>query len=222
MVDKMASEKKAPRKQRERKRHIGEIFKAAETVFAEKGFEGARMSDIARQAEFSVGYLYQIWEGKDDLYSSLVESKFHEFKKYVEEQIASSTEPLDQINALIDAHVDFINENNAFAKIVLVETSPAEMHIIRTVGTRFRRAHTNYLRIVEKIIANGAGRGVFVALPPWDLTLAIEGTVFSFAKDHFRNSPGKEFRSRSDAMKQILFRLLLARPSGTKKELRTR
>ncbi len=215
----MVSEKKTPRKERERQRNIGEIFKAAETVFAEKGFEGARMSDIAKQAEFSVGYLYQIWEGKDDLYSSLVESKDREFKSYVEQQIASADDPLGQISALIDAHVDFISENTAFAKILLVETSPAEMHVIRTVGSRFRRAHTGYLKLVETIIANGTNTGIFVALPPGDLALAVEGTVFSFAKDHFRNSPGKDFTGRSDAMKRILFHLLLEKPPGTEKEL---
>jgi AcrR family transcriptional regulator len=214
----MASEKKAPRKERERQRHVCEIFKAAEKVFAEKGFEGARMSDIAEEAEFSVGYLYQIWEGKDDLYGSLVESKFLEFKNYVENQIKSAAAPLGQIEALIDSYVDFINGNTAFAKILLIETSPPEMNIVRAVGNRFRKSHKEFLKLVEKIIADGTNKGVFVGLPSRDLTLTIEGTVFSFAKDHLRNSPGKDFTGRGDAMKRILFSLLLEDPPAKDKE----
>ena len=83
----MGVENRMTRRERERHRHIGEILDAAETVFAEKGYEGARMNDIARKAEFSVGYLYQTWDSKEDLYVSLVESKFKAFRELIGDKL---------------------------------------------------------------------------------------------------------------------------------------
>ena len=83
----MATSKKITRKEREKERYKTEILHAAESVFSEKGYERARMSDIALEAEFSVGYLYQTWESKEDLYVSLFESKITEHIEYVQEKI---------------------------------------------------------------------------------------------------------------------------------------
>jgi AcrR family transcriptional regulator len=216
----MASEKKITRKERDRQRHAEEILKAAESVFAEKGYEGARMSDIAERAEFSVGYLYQTWEGKGDLYRSLVESKFEAFKMHVENGINSTTDPFDKVNVLIDAHAEFIEENKEFAKIYLVETSPAEIRAVNAVGNRLKKAHTDYLILVANIFKNGVDKKIFTALPPRDLALALEGMIFEFAKDHFRNNPNGDFTNRIEVMKQIFFSPVLANAPKSKKETR--
>ena len=41
------------RKEREKLRHRNEIFDAAEAVFAENGFHGTTMDDVAGRSEFS-------------------------------------------------------------------------------------------------------------------------------------------------------------------------
>jgi AcrR family transcriptional regulator len=50
------------------------IVAAAEWAFAEKGYEGARMSDIARRAGCSVGAVYFRFADKDALFFAIVES----------------------------------------------------------------------------------------------------------------------------------------------------
>ena len=214
----MAPVKKPTRKERERQRHVQEILRAAESVFAEKGYEGARMSDIAERAEFSVGYLYQTWQGKGDLYQSLVESKFREFKAHVESGIGSTTDPFEKINVLIDTHVEFIDKNKEFAKIYLVETSPAERRAFNAVGNRLSKAHTDYIGLVADIFERGIEKNFFVSLPPRDLAIALEGMIFEFAKDHFKNDPGGNFTDRIAVMKQIFFYPVLAKTPKPKKE----
>ncbi|UCG52852.1 MAG: TetR/AcrR family transcriptional regulator [Candidatus Latescibacterota bacterium] len=214
----MTPAKKISRKERERQQHMTEILQVAESVFAEKGYDRTRMSDIAKKAEFSVGYLYQTWEGKEDLYYSLVESKFKEFKRFVQDKIRSASDPYEQIDVLIDAHANFIEQNKAFAKIYLVETSPAEMRILNTVGIRLRRAHTHYLRLVEQIFADGIKKGTYASLPPRDLAVALEGMIFAFARDYLRNSSNNDFTHRIDNMKRIFFHSVLKNTRGKPKE----
>jgi len=214
----MARAKKISRKERERQRNVEEILRAAESVFAEKGYEGARMSDIAKRAEFSVGYLYQTWGGKEDLYESLIESKFRAFKNHVETGIAATFDPLEKINVLIDAHVEFMSNNKEFAKIYLVETTPAARRAFNAVGSRLRKAHTAYIKLVAEIFENGVKKGLFAAYPPRDLAIALEGMIFEFAKDHMRNDPDGDFTDRIDVMKKIFFNPVLAGAPKNKKE----
>jgi len=49
-----------------------EILDAAVAVFAEKGFAAARMEDIARKAGVTKGTIYLYFEGKEDVFKSLV------------------------------------------------------------------------------------------------------------------------------------------------------
>lgn len=59
------------RKAREKVLRKEQIINAAKSVFLEKGFSGATIEDIAKEAELSVGTLYIYFKNKDDLYASL-------------------------------------------------------------------------------------------------------------------------------------------------------
>lgn len=49
------------------------LLEAAEQVFAEKGYGGAHMSEIAARAGYSAGSLYNSFDGKEDLFRAVVE-----------------------------------------------------------------------------------------------------------------------------------------------------
>jgi AcrR family transcriptional regulator len=50
------------------------LLEAAESVFAEKGYDGAKISDIAQEAGFSVGAVYFRFKDKSALFSAIAES----------------------------------------------------------------------------------------------------------------------------------------------------
>src|ERR1044071_5578793 len=64
-----AQERKAQERQARRRR----IQEAARTVFAERGYAGASIELIAREASLSVGAIYLYFRSKEDLYVSLLE-----------------------------------------------------------------------------------------------------------------------------------------------------
>jgi AcrR family transcriptional regulator len=59
------------RKEREKERRRQQIMVAAKRVFSDKGFSGATMEDIAREAELSAGTIYLYFKNKDELCASL-------------------------------------------------------------------------------------------------------------------------------------------------------
>ncbi len=60
------------RKEREFKFRRAEILDEAEKIFVLKGFHETTMAEIARSAGFATGSLYQFFEGKEDLYATMM------------------------------------------------------------------------------------------------------------------------------------------------------
>lgn len=62
----MASE--LSRREKEKRAREVEIIDAAEKVFFEKGYDGASMDEIAKEAQFTKRTVYQYFTSKEDLY----------------------------------------------------------------------------------------------------------------------------------------------------------
>ncbi|HED23724.1 MAG TPA: TetR/AcrR family transcriptional regulator, partial [Firmicutes bacterium] len=57
------------------------ILNAAEEVFAEKGFDGARVDDISNRAGVNKALLYYYFSGKQDLFEELVKGHIEDIIK---------------------------------------------------------------------------------------------------------------------------------------------
>jgi AcrR family transcriptional regulator len=64
---------RAPKQQRGKQR-VAELLRAATTVFAEKGYEAATMTEIAACANAPIGSLYQFFPEKEALADTLVQN----------------------------------------------------------------------------------------------------------------------------------------------------
>ena len=73
----------AERREREKRQREEQIRDAAIKVFQEKGFNGATIEEIAREAELGVGTIYLYFKTKEELYASLNLAKI----KLVEEAL---------------------------------------------------------------------------------------------------------------------------------------
>lgn len=97
----------AARGERRRARTRAAILDAAEEVFRAAGFHGARMEEIARRADVSVGSIYQHFDGKEGLYHALVERALELFSGYMARSEAPSFSPLERVLAGGDAYLRF-------------------------------------------------------------------------------------------------------------------
>jgi AcrR family transcriptional regulator len=66
------------------------VLAAAEEAFAAKGYEGARMADIAEAAGCSVGALYQRFKDKDALFSGIAEAFAMETRQRAADALAET------------------------------------------------------------------------------------------------------------------------------------
>ena len=67
------------RKQQRLERTRRDILEAAARAFAARGLVGATMEDVAQEAGYSVGSLYNYFDSKDDIYQSLIDRVMLDF-----------------------------------------------------------------------------------------------------------------------------------------------
>jgi AcrR family transcriptional regulator len=115
---------------RRRTRTRGAILDAAEAAFIRHGYRGARMEDLAEEADVSVGSIYGHFGNKDGLYLALVDRALDRFAGYMRQAYAASDSPLEQVMAAGDAYLRFHLEHPGsfrFFALEGVETRMADV-----------------------------------------------------------------------------------------------
>ena len=115
-----------PRKERERLRLREEILQAAMELFSEKTFEKTSMQQIAERAEVSVGRLYNLFEGKKNIFQELVVHIFEVIEETGRRTMALTDDPVEKIRLLFRTYLDFSTEKR-HAITVIFNENPLKM-----------------------------------------------------------------------------------------------
>jgi AcrR family transcriptional regulator len=136
------------------------ILEAAENIFGERGFHGARLQDIASRARIAVGTVYNHFEDKDAVLAALLEHRADELLSKLRPQRADRGPFAARLRArvarvltYVQAHRAFFaiaNEHGLFAGTVAPGARPSSKRLRRV--ERFRAA---FRAIVEEGIASG-------------------------------------------------------------------
>ena len=104
------------------------IISAAQGLFADKGFHGVSIDEIARAVNVSPAILYRHFDSKQTLYRAVLE-KFSETRQsYVDTIVNSGTRFEDALSGMTQVYIDNIAANPDILKIELhslLEGNPA-------------------------------------------------------------------------------------------------
>jgi len=92
------------------------VFAAAEQVFAERGFEAAKLQDISRRAGLSMGTIYAIFPGKTELFTALLEARGQELLGLVRDVAGSGAAPREALDRLIEVYIGYFVQHPAFLR----------------------------------------------------------------------------------------------------------
>ena len=110
-------DKKISRKQRETNLRKQNIIEAAEKLFLANGYEDTTMSQIANEAEFSKGTLYNYFKSKDDLYLAIGTKAYEIIIDYTKYFVESKDPGIDQLKAVGYAYYEFTKNYPDYAHI---------------------------------------------------------------------------------------------------------
>jgi AcrR family transcriptional regulator len=149
------------------------ILVAAERVFAEQGFEAAKVQDISRAAGLSMGSIYSLFPGKEQLFASIMERRGSELLEVVRTVVAAHAPPVEALEALAAAYVAYFFEHREFLRMHLrTGTSWA----LRPTSAESRRALSESIHELQAdIFARGTAAGAFIDEDPGYLAVLFSG-----------------------------------------------
>ncbi len=199
------------RKEREKAEHRRLILEAAEAVFAEKGFHDAGVQEIAERAEFSVGYLYNLFAKKTDLYGELIDLRAAEFIADVRERLEAEDDVAGKLRAAIAAKVEFFRRRKQFFQVHAQLHTGAHVEGPTALPAKSRKRYKDYMAYLAGIFQDGIREGLVVDVDPMVLVQCLEGlTNSAIAQWIFRGGPHENLPD-ADVLQRIFFEGILAR-----------
>lgn len=115
------NDKREVRRQRRRDANRSAILQAAETIFSDKGYGAATMDDIAEEAQFSKATLYRYFDGKNEVFSEIVESSFREARERFAELSRRPSPAEARLRDMVAYTLNYYHRKRNIARIFWVE-----------------------------------------------------------------------------------------------------
>lgn len=132
------------------------VLKAATTTFAQKGFSGATISEIANESNVAEGTIYEYYINKQDLLFSISKEWFEQFDIEMTNMFTLK-DPLSKLNQFIQNHFFIFFEKDEFLQLFLQDIK-LNKHFYQSNSYFF---FLNNYRKLSDIIDEGKHAGVF-------------------------------------------------------------
>jgi AcrR family transcriptional regulator len=196
---------KISRKRREFLTRRADIVSAAEKVFAARGFYGSTMDEIAKRAEFGTGSLYKYFQGKKDLYFSLIDEKVEEITRLVRAELERDLPPVERIASVLNLQLAFIERNRDFFKIYISERNRFEWTMKDELGKGVHEKFMAYIDSLEEVMRQGIEGGQLKEMDPRDMAHGFVGIVNSFVFEWILSSRAYSLVSKGPTIMNIFF-----------------
>jgi TetR/AcrR family fatty acid metabolism transcriptional regulator len=132
------------------------ILHAAVRVFAEKGYQGCRIADVARAAGVAYGLVYHYFRNKDELLESVFAEQWAILMNAIQAIDEGPGTASDKIAGLYGFVFDVYKTAPAAVRVLILEVTRTT-HALRAGSTRetFERA----VKLVADVVRQGQGRG---------------------------------------------------------------
>ena len=97
------------------------ILASAGRLFAERGFHGTSVADMARETDLPVGSLYTYFENKEAVLSAVIEEGWSDFLAKMKVTLEGATEPRERLSLLIGRVLPELFEDVDLITILLAE-----------------------------------------------------------------------------------------------------
>jgi AcrR family transcriptional regulator len=136
-----------------------QIIETAEGLFAEKGFDGTSVRDIAEVAGINVAMISYYFGSKEKLMEALFELKIEKIKIRLESLLKDEIlTPFQKVNIMIDEQIERMWTGQRFYKIMLceqlIDTNPS-------ITKKVYELKVRNAELVDKIVKDGEEKGVF-------------------------------------------------------------
>jgi len=200
-----SAEKRLSRKEREFQARRTEILNAATRLFARQGYHGTTMSEIAKEAEFSTGSLYNFFENKEELYFTLLKEKIESLEVKVEDIYGEDGDVEERLRNFITRILDYFHDEQDFFRIFAEQRQSFKTSAKGEFSDMVHEKYEKYLGNMVKLMDEGIKQGMFKPMNPVELALIFLGIINTFLFVFVNIEDGQDIRQKSGAILDIFF-----------------
>jgi AcrR family transcriptional regulator len=150
------------------------ILKAAQNIFAKKGFHEATISDIAKKAEVSEATIYEYFSSKEELLFSIPAETIHRYQEKNLEILEYIQGAANKLKFLIYRHLKLYASNPDYARVVMLILK-GNRNFLKTDAYKIvQRSARNTTQVLEEGIQNGEFKS---HINPYLVRAMIWGTI---------------------------------------------
>lgn len=177
-----AAPRRARRASSDRTREI--LLDAALREFADKGFDGARVDQIALLTGLNKNVLYHHFESKDGLFAAVLERTYAEIRASQNDISLRGMDPVAATRKLVISTGRIWVRYPEFQRLLFSENLHRGKHVSQS--SSIRRMYNPLLDTLRDLLARGQAAGVFRAgIDPVDLYISITSLTAHYMNNRF-------------------------------------
>lgn len=171
------------------------ILTAAARLFAEKGFEGARVDEIAKEAGVNKATLYYQIGDKRALYETIITRVITRMAEEIGEDTARAETATERLQQFIESIARHTGTARQFAPIMLREIADGGRHLPDSALRQMGRI----LNLLSGILESGREQGEFRCVNPLITHMLIIGSLMVYnSNEPIRSRISAQGHSRVD------------------------
>ena len=181
-----------------------QIMETAEILFAEKGFNGTSVRDIAEKANVNLAMISYYFGSKDKLLEALFSYRGEHLKLKMETMIGDKQlSSIEKMDVLIDHYIEKIMKQQCFSRIMVREQVVNHTGLTAELITQMKKQNQE---LISKLIHQGQKRGEFkknIDIPLMMATLIGTSNHTIATQHYYRDINNLQSMSEEDFQKHI-------------------
>lgn len=133
------------------------ILSKAQKIFAWKGMDGARVAEIALEADINKGMIYHYFTNKDNLYKEVLKRNFEKLQHLAQDILLVNLGPCEKVEAAIKQYFYFLAEHPEFVRLMNWESLQDNKYASQIINPFF----SGGIYPLESLVKEGKEKGVF-------------------------------------------------------------
>jgi AcrR family transcriptional regulator len=201
-----ATSHRLSRKEREHQIRRGEILRAATRLFGTKGYHSTTMNEIAKEAEFSTGSLYNFFKNKEELYFSLLYEKIEELSRLVDITRDMPGGARAKFERAVEITLDYFEKEKDFFRVFAVHRDSFIEASLR--GDFAQQIREKIMRDIENMVSvaqEGIEAGEFRPFSAQEIAMTFTAIIHSFLVMWIESEEDYSVREKRDVIMDIFY-----------------
>jgi AcrR family transcriptional regulator len=145
-------------RRRDAERTRAELLEVATAAFAESGFSGTRVDEIAERTRTTKRMIYYYFGGKEQLYLAVLENAYRSIREAEQALHVGDLPPVEALRRIAELTYDHHLNHSAFIRLVSIENIHRGDFIRRIAS--LRELNQPAVTVLDSVLARGRDEGI--------------------------------------------------------------